>query len=108
MKPFLTRAAFGHLFSTVASFESHGWRQLQYRSCEMDLDLHFTTLFSVIGIHLMCYSAHICNKFSYNNFSSKRWVFESVSNKKQVKDAMANIPQSTEIAVGHAWHLTLS
>ena len=40
--------------------------------CEMDLDLHFNTLFSVVGKHLMCCSANICNKLSRYNFSSTR------------------------------------
>ena len=61
------------LFSTVSSFENHGWTQLQYSSSEN------------VGKHLMCCSANICNKPS-----------SSSSNKIQVKNATANIPQSTE------------
>ena len=60
----------------------------------MDLDLHFTTLFSVVGKHLMRCSANICNKPSCNNFSSKRRVFGSSSN--SIKNYIASIPQSTE------------
>ena len=96
-------------FSTVASFKNCDWRQQKYSSSEMDLDLHFTTLFSVVGKRHMCCYANICNKLSRNSFWWKCWVFVSSSNKMQVRNVIASIPQSTDFfAVGRACNLFLA
>ena len=84
------------LFSIVASFENRQWRQLQHSSSEMDLDLHFTTSFSVVRKHLMCCPANICNKLPRDNLWPECCVFGSSLNNMQTGNAIANIPQSTE------------
>ena len=115
MKPSPTRVAFGRLFvpivPIVPSFENHGWRQLQYSSSEMDLDLYFPTLFSVVRKHLMCCSVNTGNVINFPaiNFQQSAETLDLHQTKCKLKFPLQIFHNLLNLfAVGRAWHFFLA